>query len=48
MLNFQLIIFSRKSEKLTEEDDFDSDYVYPDDNVARRIEETHLKDIGTY
>ena len=47
ILNFQLINFSRNSEKLTEEDDFDY-YYYPDDNIERRRKETDLKGIGTY
>ena len=46
ILNFQFINFSRNSEKVTEEDDFD--YYYTDDNIARRREETDLKGIGTY
>ena len=47
ILNFQFINFSRNSEKVTEEDDFDY-YYYPDDNVERRRKETDLKGIGTY
>ena len=47
ILNFQFINFSRNSEKVTEEDDFDY-YYYPDDNVERRRKENDLKGIGSY
>ena len=47
ILNFQFINFSRNSEKVTEEDDFDY-YYDPDDNVERRKKENDLKGIGSY